>query len=143
MIIRYPFQGNKLINRTLFIPILLFLIINIACAQDIEFVKYNNLSWDFIHKLQIIENKTSIIDQLSPDEQAKLIEEARNLQDLSRKLMSKFENNADLASCTDASEALINFIQATIKVNKHARQDWEDYSSNKEACLISLRSVTS
>ncbi|GDX39258.1 hypothetical protein LBMAG20_14730 [Methylocystaceae bacterium] len=72
-----------------------------------------------------------------------MIEEARNLQDLSRKYISKFENNADLASCTDASEALINFIQASIKVIRHARQDWEDYSSNKGACLISLRSVTS
>ena len=143
MIIRNPFQGNKLSNRTLFIAILLFLFINIACAQDIEFVKFNNLGWNFIHKLQIIEDKTLIIDQLLPDGQAKLMEEARNLQNLTRKLMSIFVNNAYLASCTDASEALINFIQASIKVNRHVRQDCEDYSSIKEACLISLRSVTS
>ena len=92
----------------------------------------------FKRKLQILENKTNIIDNLSPAAQMNLIAEAQTLHDLSMSLSTGSQSAEGLAACIDASEALINFIKAEIAVNRHVKQDWEDYTQNKLACFSAL-----
>lgn len=115
------------------------LLMNQACAENMHSNRNNNTVKGFIQKLLIIESKTSAIDNLSSREQTALINEARSLRELSTNLPTSSGNNTDLSVCVDASEALINFIQASVKINRYARQDWEDYKINRNNCLASIK----
>lgn len=121
------------------LSLFLIILVNISYAQNTNSIRNNNTVRNFIQKLMIIEKKTSIMDNLSISEQSSLIIETKSLRGLLSRLSSSADNKNDISACTDAVEALVNFIQASIKVNRHARQDWEDYTNNKNACFALLK----